>query len=149
MDHMRHEIRVEAPVDHVWAFVCDTTRWRDWMPRGELSDFSGPYDQVGTTYAWKMKMMGFEMKGTSTVVEVEPLKLLRERTDGGAAQDTYYRFEPEGDATRLIVESDYEMPGHMPGFLKNLMTKSFFERQARHMMGDFKALAEATVLVPA
>ena len=45
----------------------------------------------------------------------------------------------------MIFESDYEMPGHIPGFLKNLMTKNFFERQMRHMLGDFEALAEATV----
>ena len=115
----------------------------------EFSDFSGPYDQVGTTYVSKMKMMGFEMKGTSTVVEVEPLKLIHEHTDDQGPQDTFFRFEPEGDATRVIVESDYEMPGHIPGFLKSLMTKSFFERQTRHMLGDFKALAEATVPVPA
>jgi hypothetical protein len=29
------------------------------------------------------------------------------------------------------------------------MTKSFFERQTRHMLGDFKAFAEASVPVPA
>jgi len=148
MDHMREEIRIEAPVDHVWAYLCDTSRWHDWMPRGEFSDFSGPYDQVGTTYAWKMKMTGFEMKGTSTVLEVEPLKLIHEHNDDGT-QDNVFRFEPEGDATRLIMETDYEMPGHIPAVLKNLMTKSFFERQARHMLGDFKALAEAAVAVPA
>jgi hypothetical protein len=28
------------------------------------------------------------------------------------------------------------------------MTKSFFERQMRHMLQDFKALAEATVPAP-
>jgi uncharacterized membrane protein len=84
------------------------------------------------------------MKGTSTVVEVEPLKLIHEHTDDWS-MDTFFRFEPEGDATRLIVEADYDMPGHIPGFLKNLMTKSFFERQMRHMLGDFKALVEATV----
>ena len=37
------------------------------------------------------------------------------------------------------------MPGHIPGFIKNLMSRSFIERQTRHMLGDFKALAEATV----
>lgn len=147
MEHMRGEIRIEAPVDHVWAFLCDTSRWRDWMPRGEFSDFSGPYDRVGTTYAWKMKMMGFEMKGTSTVLEVEPLKLIHEHTDDGP-QDNIFRLEPEGDATRLIIEADYELPAHIPGFLKNLWTRSFFERQGQHMLGDFKALAEATVAVP-
>ena len=41
------------------------------------------------------------------------------------------------------------MPGHIPGPLKSLMTKSFFDRQMRHMLGDFKAMAEATVPVPA
>ena len=148
MDHVKEEIRIEAPVEHVWAFLCDTSRWHDWMPRGEFSDISGPYDQVGTTDVTKMKMMGFEMKGTSTVVEVEPLKLIHEHTDAWS-MDSFYRCEPEGDATRVIVEADYEMPGHIPGFLKNLMTKSYFERQTRHMLGDFKALAEATVPAPA
>ena len=145
MEHIREEIRIEAPVDHVWAFLCDTSRWSDWMPRGRFSDFSGPYDQVGTTYVSRMKMMGFEWKQTSTVVEVEPLKLIHEHTDDQGTMDTFFRFAPDGDATRVIIEADYEMPGHIPGFLKNLMTKSFFERQTRHMLGDAKAMAEATV----
>ncbi len=41
------------------------------------------------------------------------------------------------------------MPGHIPAVLKSFMTKSFFERQMRHMLGDFKTFAEATVPVPA
>ena len=145
MEHIREEIRIEAPVEHVWAFLCDTSRWQDWAPRQVTSDWSGPYDQVGTTYISTAKMMGFEWKGTSTVVEVEPLKLIHERTEGNGAMDTFYRFEREGDATRAIVESDYEMPGHIPGF----MTKSFFERQTRHILADFKAMAEAAVPVSA
>ncbi len=149
MEHIRIETRVEAPVEHVWALLCDTSRWHDWAPRQESSDWTGPYDRVGTTYVSTAKMMGFEWKQTCTVVGVEPLKLIHEHTDDQGSMDTFFRFEPEGDATRLIVESDYEMPGHIPGFLKNLMTKSFFERQMRHMLGDFKALAEATVPVPA
>ena len=149
MEHIREEIRIEAPVDHVWAFLGDTSRWSDWMPRGRFSDFSGPYDQVGTTYVSTMKMMGTEWKQTSTIVEVEPLTLIHEHTDDNGQMDTYFRFASEGDATRVVVEADYEMPGHIPGFLKNLMTKSFFERQTRHMLGDFKAFAEATVPVPA
>lgn len=148
MEHFRDEIRIEAPVDHVWAFLCDTSHWHDWSPRAEYTDWSGPLDQVGTTYVQKFKMMGFEMKGTYTVVEVEPLKLFHEHTDDGP-QDNFFRFEPEGDATRLIIESDYEMPGQIPGFIKSLMTKNWIERNVRHMLQDFKALAEATVTVPA
>jgi ligand-binding SRPBCC domain-containing protein len=149
MDHIQLEIRVEAPVEHVWAFACDTSRWQDWIPRQEVSDFSGPYDQAGTTYVSKMRMMGFEWKQTNTVVEVEPLRLLHEHTDDQGSVDTFFRFVPEGDATRVIIESDYELPGYLPGPLKTLMTKGFFERQMRHMLGDFKAVAEATVPVHA
>jgi carbon monoxide dehydrogenase subunit G len=149
MEHIEVDTRVEAPVEHVWAFLCDTSRWQDWIPRQETSEFSGPYDQVGTTYVSTMKMMGSEWKSTNTVVEVEPLKLIHEHTDDNGSMDTYFRLEPQGDATRVVVESDYEMPGHIPGVLKSFMTKSFFERQMRHMLGDFKTFAEATVPVPA
>jgi len=148
MEHIQIETRIGAPVEHVWAFLCDTSRWGDWMPRGQFSDFSGPYDQVGTTYVSTMKMMGTEWKGTTTVVEVEPLKLIHEHTDDNGAQDNYIRLEPDGDATRMVFTTDYEMPGHIPGFLKGVMTRSFFERQMRHMLADFKTLAEATVPVP-
>ena len=148
MKHFRDEIRIEAPIAHVWAFLCDTSRWHDWAPRGETSDWGGPYDQVGTTYVSKVKMMGFELKTTQTVVEVQPLKLIHEHTDQGP-MDTFYRFERDGDATRLIVESDYELPGHIPGFLRNLLTKSWIDRNMRQMLEEFKALAELKVPVPA
>ena len=148
MDHIQLETHIEAPVERVWAYLCDTSRWHDWAPRAETSDWSGPYDQVGTTYVSKQKMMGFELKTTQTVVEVEPLKLIREHTDQGP-MDSFYRFERDGDATRLIVGSDYELPGHIPGFLKNLLTKNWIDRNMRQMLEEFKAQAELKVPVPA
>ena len=56
-----------------------------------------------------------------------------------------FRMDPEGGATHLALETEYELPGHMPGFLKNLMSKSFVERNMRHQMENLKAFAEATV----
>jgi uncharacterized membrane protein len=144
MQHIHEEIRVEAPVKHVWDLYCDTSRWNDWMPRGQWSEFSGPVDKVGTTYAYTSKFMGFEMKGTSEVVEVEPLRFIHEHDEPGP-MEMYLRFEPDGDATNCVVEADYEMPGKMPGFVKDIMTKGWFERQTRNMLADFKANAEAKV----
>jgi ligand-binding SRPBCC domain-containing protein len=148
MEHFRDEIRIEAPVEHVWTFLCDTSRWHDWAPRQETSGWTGPYDKVGTTYVSKMKLMGFDMKQTNTVLEVQPLKLIHEHTDDGP-MDTYFRFDREGDATRVIVESDYEMPAYVPGFIKSMMSKNWIERNVHNMLGDFKALAEVKVPVPA
>jgi uncharacterized membrane protein len=147
MIHFHDEIRIDAPIDHVWKFLCDTTRMHDWVTGEEFSEFSGPLDQVGTTFVSTSRMLGFEMKGTLTVTEVEPLRLVHLKSD--YPMDAIYRFEPEGKATRMIVEGEYDMPGHIPGFIKNLMTKAWVERQMRHQLENFKGLAEVTVPVPA
>ena len=148
MNHLHMENRIEAPIEHVWAFLCDTSHWDDWDPQSKHSDFSGPLDRVGTTFVETSRMMGFEMKGTLSVMEVEPARLLHLRSDF-AQTEMSFRMEPDGDATRLTVDADWEMPGHIPGFIKNLMTRSWVERHTRQQMEDFKALAEATVPVPA
>ena len=144
MQHLREEIRVEAPVEHVWGFYCDTSNWKDFMPRGEFSDFSGPVDEVGTTYVATMRLMGFEMQQTMEIVEVEPLRLIREHADSGPMDNTI-RLEPDGDATNIVMESDWEMPGKVPGFIKDFFSKGWVERNTRNVLADFKALAEAQV----
>ena len=144
MKHLHDEVRIEAPVEHVWAFYCDTSHWQDWMPRGTFSEFSGPIDKVGTTYVGAMRIMGFEMKETYKVVEVEPLRLYHEHNDSGP-MDNYVRFEPDGEATRFVIDTDYELPGKLPGFLKDLAAKGWVERNTHQMLMDFKALAEAKV----
>lgn len=144
MQHLREEIRVEAPVEHVWDFYCDTSNWKDFLPRGEFSDFSGPVDKVGTTYVATMRLMGFEMKQTFEIVGVEPLRLIHEHTDSGPMDNTI-RLEPDGDATRVVMESDWEMPGKVPDFIKDFVGKGWVERNTRNVLADFKALAEAKV----
>jgi uncharacterized membrane protein len=144
MPRIREEIRVEAPIEHVWNLYCDTSRWSDWMPRSTVSDMSGPVDEVGTTSTQSSKFMGFEMIGTTEVVEVEPLRLIHEHQEPGP-MEMYLRFEPDGDATTCVVEAENELPGKYPGFIKDIMNKAFFERQTRNMLADFKAIAEARV----
>ncbi len=111
MEHIRDEIRIEAPVEHVWSYMVDGSHWDEIQPRAKHTDFSGPLDQVGTTFVQTGRMMGFESKTTLTVVEVEPQRLFRVRGEPGPWEMTW-RLEPDGDATRLVLESDYEMPGH-------------------------------------
>jgi len=147
MQHFEHSIHIDAPVQHVWDYYFDTSHWQDWMPRmSYLGDFSGPLDKVGTTYAGAVRMMGHEFRSTYKVLEVIPGTLYHEQGDMGP-MDSRMRFEPEGDGTLLTVEMDYEMPGHLPQVIQNLMSKSFMERQTLQMLADFKAMAEATVPV--
>ena len=146
-DHIREEGRVKAPVEHVWAFLCDTSRWHDWDPRSGYSDFSGPVDEVGTTFVETSRIMAWDMKAHHTVVEVEPQRLLHHRSDKGF--DIYFRLEPDGDTTHLIVDCDYRLPRHLPGAVKDLLSRGLVERTMRETGEKFRALAEATVPAPA
>ena len=148
MQHFEDSIHIDAPVEHVWAFYLDTSRWHDWMPRAECSDFSGPLDKVGTTYVGSMRIMGHEMKATYKVIEIVPQRLYREQSAEWGPSENRIRFEPEADGTLLTMESDFEMP-HLPKVIQDLMSRHWMERQVRQMLGDFKSLAEATAPVPA
>ncbi len=61
----------------------------------------------------------------------------------------FFRLEPDGDATHLIVDSDYRLPGHLPAVVKDLLSRSLVERTMRETGEKFRALAEATVPAPA
>lgn len=143
MLHFHDEIRIEAPVERVWALFTDTSRWEEWMP-ARFSEFSGPLDEVGTTYRQSVRVMGFEQKSTVTVVEFEPLRLYREHMEPGPFDSTF-RCEPDGEATRFVFESDYELPAQLPGFVKRVVNSGMIARNHRKMLADFKALAEAEV----
>lgn len=135
MQHFHDEVRMEAPVEQVWAFFLDTSHWAAWMPRRRTSDLSGPLDRVGTTYVQSTQFMGHEMTWTNEVVEVEPLRLIHVHSDYGPI-DSYFRFEPDGEATHLVVDSDYAMPARMTGFLEDLMRTGWMERTVRRMFHD-------------
>ena len=148
MQHVRQEVRIEAPVDHVWEVFSDTSNWKEFMPRNTFSDFSGQVDKAGTTYYTTMRVMGYEAQETMEIVEVAPQKLFHEHCDNGP-MDNYFRFEPEDDATRVTLESDFEVPIRLPGFAKDIvsasMRKGFAEGYTRDVLAGLKALAEAEV----
>jgi ligand-binding SRPBCC domain-containing protein len=147
MQHFHDEIRIEAPVEHVWAYLSDGSHLDDIAPRARHTDFSGPLDQVGTTFVATGRMMGLTSRSTFTVVEVEPRRLCRIRPEPGAGEMAW-RLEPEGEGTRLAFDTDYDVPGHLPGFLTGFLAKGW-ERDMHRMLSDVKAFTEATVPAPA
>ncbi len=59
-------------------------------------------------------MLGFETKYDLTVTEVEPLRLCHVKAEPGP-WDMVWRLEPDGDATRLAIETDFEIPARCRG----------------------------------
>jgi uncharacterized membrane protein len=149
MSHIHQDILIEAPVEDVFALFGDTERLSEIKAIGgvehSMSNFSGPMDQVGTTFDVKARVAGIESKGTNTVVEVEPNRLVRIR--GFEGDDMIYRFEPEGDGTRVSVDDEYVTTGVFSKLIDKVVLHNTMDRATRDFLEKMKEIAEAKVPV--
>jgi carbon monoxide dehydrogenase subunit G len=142
MSHIHEDIWIAAPAEAVFALYCDATRWRELGFEGAaFSNFSGPMDQVGTTFDVTASIATIERKGTNTVVEIEPNRLIRVR--GSGREDMIYRFEPEGDGTRFSCDAEYDATGVFYKLLDKVVLHRTMERATRQFNEKIKAMAEA------
>jgi len=150
MGHIHHEVRIAAPIEHVFALACQLERQPEWDPYMELRNVSGPIDKVGSTWDSTLKVLGHEFKSKGTVVEAEPRRLIHVHgvAENGGTSDWFYRFEPAGDGTLGSLDIDYEVPGVVAGVIDRLVYHGALDRATRHMSENFAALAEIKVPQP-
>ncbi len=151
MGHIRHEVKVGAPVGDVFDLACRTERHAEWDPYMDTRNFSGPIDQAGTTFDSTLRLMGQRIESKSTVVRVERPRLIhiRGKASNGSTSDWVYRFDPAGTATLCTLDIEYEPPGILAEVMDRLVYERALERAVRHMAENFAALAEEHVLQPA
>lgn len=151
MSHIHQEVRVAAPVEHVFELARQVERGAEWNPYMEIRNTSGPIDKVGTTFDSTMKLLGQQLTSKGTIVEAEPLRLIHIRGvgDNGATSDWVYRFAPAGDGTLCTLDIDYEVPGAVAGVIDRLVYHGALDRATRHMAENFAALAEMKTPTPA
>jgi uncharacterized protein YndB with AHSA1/START domain len=152
MGHVHTEMRVEAPVQHVFELATKAERIPEYNHYMEIRNISGPIDQVGTTFDSTLKLLGRTQESKGTIVEVVPNRLIRikGKTEAQGASEWTYRFEPEGEATRCQLDVEYDAPGGVFGeLLDRVVFERAFERAMRHMAENFAAMAEMKVPTPA
>lgn len=146
MRHVHVEMRVQAPVAHVFELACDPARQPDWNPYLRLEDVNGPINRVGTSFTSTLSLLGQHVHSLGEITEVVPDRLIRihgAATSGGTSE-WVYRFVPDGEATRCTLDIEYEAPGVIHGVLEALVYHGALERAAHHITENFAALAEAT-----
>jgi len=146
MPKVRSEIEIGAPPERVWEVLIDPERLPQYnVTIVEVSDATGPLDQVGSTYQAVTKVYGRRIEGRWEVTEVTPLRRTVQRGSGagGASAIVDGTIEPSGDGTRAAVEVEYQLPA---GFLGEVANKLFIERaverDVRHTMENLMALVE-------
>jgi hypothetical protein len=99
-------ITITAPADRVHALVVDFHEWVKWSPWEELDAdlarrYEGPASGVGARYGWSGKKAG---EGSMTLTGADPDRIALDLDfvkPFKANNKVVFRFEPEGDRTRV------------------------------------------------
>ena len=152
MTHVAMSTHYEAPIEKVFAFATDFTRYPEWNASYvSVDEVIGPVDRVGTKVHAVLKIFGKQLPGWGEIVEVEPPHLIRMRSENEFGKnELVYRFTPEGTGTKGEFEIDYELKSGIFGAITDkLFIERMIERDLRHSMESSKLFIEEKVLVPA
>lgn len=140
MRRLRIEQFVAAPIERVYATYVDPTPMPTWMELQAVTDLTGPLDRAGTQFTqiylgwWRFR---------AEVLNAQP-PILHEMA-GRAPLATSYRwlarFAPEGDGTRVILETDSRAFGWLDPLAEKVFARSA-EADARRHLANLAALAE-------
>jgi len=132
---------VAAPIERVYATYVDPALMPRWMELQAVTDMSGPLDRPGTRFT--QVVFGWWWRFHTEVLRVEPPTL--HEMAGRAPLWTSYRwlarFAPEGEGTRITLETSSRAFGALDPFAERIFARAG-EDAGRHL-ATLAALAEA------
>ncbi len=136
-------IEIKAPVQRVYDFINQPKNLPSvWTAMVEVSNVKpgagGSFD-----FDWIYKMAGFHLKGHTTVLEAQPGKRLRTRSEGAIASTFDGKFEGlDGGVTRLTCEVEYEIPTPLVGKLAEAIVARLNKREQDATLANLKDMME-------
>ncbi len=146
MAHIERSVRVEAAPADVFDVLTDLDRLPHWattvvenhdMPDGPL--------QPGQRFRQTVRVAGSNLETDWVVRSVDPPREIEYEATapGGGELRMVQRVAPDGEASRVELELDYQLPG---GFLGEALDQVYVERrnerEAEHSLNNLKELVE-------
>ena len=114
MAHAEESITIARPVNTVFDFVLDGTKNPLWRPSVlDIERMPSKSSGVGVVYKQGLKGPGGRrIEGDYEIIECQPNTLIRFQVIKGPARPSgTYRFEPEGNSTRVTFTLHFEPKG--------------------------------------
>ena len=110
-----HSVRIERPVEDVYAYISDVRNAAEWMPWADevaVVDGGEPSGVAeGQRRLLKQTDFGVQSETVIEATDVDPGRSYRfETVDGSVDFDGSYRFEPVANGTRLTRTYHVELP---------------------------------------
>lgn len=121
------EFRVQAPLDRAWQIFSDIERVAPCMPGAQLDEVRG-HEFHGTVRV-KVGPISSQYRGVAKVIETEEeahrLVIQAAGRDtqrqGNASALITMQLAPDGDATRVVLETDLEITGKIAQFGRGVL----------------------------
>ncbi len=144
---IKNEMRIAAPVDAVWAAIDDIPRVARCAPGAELLEQREDGTCVGRIGV-KLGPVALKFKGTVVFVEkdavahrvVAKAKGNEEKARGTASADVIFTLTPDGETTKVLVDSDIQLAGSIAQYGRGT---ALIQGTAQALMDQFAKNLEA------
>ena len=148
MTKIHRDLMVDAKPERCFEFIADPSL----APLFISSLYSITPIEVeprgaGNRWGFEYDMFGVPVRGESTCIEYDPPSKYVWRSDPGTSTiDTTfsYRFQPEGEGTRISMDVEYEIPRQVLGgkIADRLVIERMNEHEADAAINNLKVLLE-------
>jgi uncharacterized protein YndB with AHSA1/START domain len=142
----RHTIHIRRPVEDVFAVLTNVELTGRWYP-ADVEEWwtSAPPHGVGSTRRARVRVLGRGVENDAVVTAYDPPSLAAMKgTSPSAPFEVTLAFAPEGDGTRVVVDSAFHPRGVMK-IVAPLFVRSY-ERGWDRGMANLKRMMEADEL---
>ena len=144
---LEHEFRVDVPVEEAWRVLLDVERIAPCMPGAQLQEVEG--DEYRGIVKVKVGPITAQYKGTARIVESDDANhraVIRAegrdtRGQGNASATATAVLQPDGDGTRVSIDSDVTITGKVAQFGRGVIADV-----SAKLLDQFVACLERDVL---
>ena len=136
---------ISAPVDRVYSFIADQPEAATTFIPGlnRISNVSPGKADVGQTWEYEFNWFGLVISGQTRCTRLDRPRSYQFQTVTGNGSTWTYRFEPNGAATRVTLEVEYDVPQNMLARYASQGTlEKMNQERAAEALANLKGLLE-------
>ncbi len=145
MPQTRSQIRIDAPPEVVFDFIDDwrnAMRYLKRMTRWDLADPEGGTG-VGAIFNVGLAAGPGKLGGRFQVTEHERPSRIGFRSMQDVRVEGSWTLSPDGDGTRVVLDSSYDLPGGIAGRIVGSFIRGNAQNDLDHSLRDLKRLIES------
>ena len=148
MWNIKKSVYIDRPVDEVYHFAIDPTRWFQWyVGLSEPENLVGK-GETGTTMDLKYTMLGMHLPVTVEVTETSKdgdSYAWHGTVKGAITSQQFWTYVPEGTGMKITLDMNYELPGKLIGKVANtLIIKKLMDNSVEQTLNNLKAVCETS-----